>query len=115
MKMKLLFDQNLSDQLVPRLANLFPDSVHAKTIGLGTATDAELWDYARNNNYLIVSKDVDFSNRSAVHGHPPKVIWLRLGNCSTSTVEDSLRNHYPNIERFVKDSNRGLFVLLPSV
>ena len=112
--MKLLFDQNLSDQLVTRLADLFPNSIHVKMIGLNTATDTELWDYARNNDYLIVSKDADFSNRSAVHGHPPKVIWLRLGNCSTSTVEDSLRNHYANIKRFARDSNRGLFVLLPA-
>ena len=112
--MKLLFDQNLSDQLVTQLADLFPNSIHAKTIGLNTAADAELWDYARNNGYLIVSKDADFSNRSAIHGYPPKVIWLRLGNCSTKVVEDSLRNHYSDIKRFVKDFNRGLFVLLPS-
>ena len=112
--MKLLFDQNLSDQLVTQLADLFPNSIHAKTIGLNTATDAELWDYARNKGYLIVSKDADFSNRSAIHGYPPKVIWLRLRNCSTRVVEDSLRNHYLDIKRFVEDSNRGLFVLLPS-
>ena len=113
--MKLLFDQNLSDQLVTQLEDLFPHSIHTKMIGLNMAADTELWDYALNNDYLIVSKDADFSNKSAVHGHPPKVIWLRLGNCSTRTVENSLRNHYSDIKRFVNDPNRGLFVLLPSV
>ena len=111
-RMKLLFDQNLSDQLVTRLSELFPNSIHAKTIGLNTAADTELWDYARKNNYLIVSKHTDFSNRSIVHGHPPKVIWLRLGNYPTSAVEDSLRNHYSDIRRFTKDPNRGLLMLL---
>ena len=60
--MKLLFDQNLSDQLVTLLADLFPNSTHVKTIGLNTAADTELWDYARDNDYLIVSKDTDFRN-----------------------------------------------------
>ncbi|MDE0089222.1 MAG: DUF5615 family PIN-like protein [Candidatus Poribacteria bacterium] len=85
--MKLLFDQNLSDQLVALLADLFPDSTHVKTIGLDTATDVELWNYARENDYFIVSKDTDFRNRSVIHGYPPKVIWISIANCSTSAVE----------------------------
>jgi predicted nuclease of predicted toxin-antitoxin system len=96
------------------LADLFPNSIHVKTIGLNTATDTELWNYARDNDYLIVSKDTDFSKRSAIQGYPPKVIWLRLGNCPTRTVEDMLRSHYLNLETFAKDPNQGLFVLLSS-
>ena len=114
-RMKLLFDQNLSDQLIMRLSDLFPNSIHTKTIGLNTAADAELWDYARKNDYLIVSKDADFSNRSVIHGHPPKVIWLRLGNCPTSTVENILRSHYSDIKKFTNDPSRGLLMLLSPV
>ena len=110
--MKLLFDQNLSDQLVNQLADLFPNSIHVKTIGLNTATDTELWDYARDNDYLIVSKDTDFRNRSVIHGCPPKVIWIRKGNCSTSAVESNLRRHFVDIEEFASDAKIGLFVLL---
>ena len=109
--MKLLFDQNLSDQLVVLLTDLFPNSTHVKTIGLGTATDIELWDYARDNDYCIVSKDTDFRNRSVIHGYPPKVIWIRIGNCSTSAVEHKLRRHFADIKEFVRDTNAGLFVL----
>ncbi len=93
------------------LADLFPNSTHVKTIGLGTATDTELWDYARDNDYFIVSKDTDFRNRSVIHGYPPKVIWIRLGNCSTSAVEQNLRRHLVNIKEFARDENTGLFVL----
>ena len=109
--MKLLFDQNLSDQLVLLLADLFPNSTHVKTIRLDTATDAELWDYARENDYFIVSKDTDFRNRSVIYGFPPKVIWIRIGNCSTSAVEENLRKHLADIKEFAKDANVGLFVL----
>jgi len=92
--------------------DLFPDSAHVQDVGLDTADDTELWDYARDNDYLIVSKDADFSDRSAIHGYPPKVIWLKRGNCSTNTVEGILRNHYSDIEAFASDPNRGILVLL---
>ncbi len=93
------------------LADLFPNSIHVKTIGLDIATDTELWDYARDNNYFIVSKDIDFRNRSVIHGFPPKVIWIRIGNCSTSVIEQNLRQHFADIKEFAKDMNVGLFVL----
>ncbi len=80
-------------------------------LGLDTATDTELWDYARDNNYFIVSKDTDFRNHSVIHGYPPKVIWIRIGNCMTRAVEQILRKHYAEIIEFSKDANTGLFVL----
>ena len=110
--MKLLFDQNLSPKLVTRLGDTFPDSTHVQNVELDTVDDGELWDYARDNDYVIVSKDTDFSDRSTIHGHPPKVIWIRRGNCSTNNVEEILRNHYPDIETFARDPNQGLLILL---
>jgi predicted nuclease of predicted toxin-antitoxin system len=85
--MKLLFDENLSHRLVRMLADLFPDSVHVREVGLEAADDPVVWDYAKNNDLMIVSKDSDLHQRSFVFGHPPKIIWVRLGNCSTSDVE----------------------------
>ncbi len=110
--MKLLFDQNLSPKLVTRLVDLFPDSAHVQDVGMDTANDTELWEYAHDNDYVIASKDADFSDRSTIHGYPPKVIWLRRGNCSTNTIEEILRNHYSDIETFAGDPNRGLLILL---
>ena len=95
-----------------RVALIFPDSAHVQDLGLDTADDTELWNYALNNDYVIASKDADFSDISAIHGHPPKVIWLKRGNCSTNTVEDILRNHHSDIETFAIDTNSGLIVLL---
>ena len=94
------------------LADLFPNSAHVQDTGLDVAEDTELWDYARKNDYFIVSKDADFRHRSTVYGPPPKVIWIGLGNCSTRTVETNLRDHYPDIQTFARDASRGLFVLL---
>ena len=110
--MKLLFDQNLSPKLANQLADLFPNSIHVQEAGLDTAADTEIWDYAHTKEYLVVSKDADFGEKSAIHGHAPKVIWLRRGNCPTSTVEDILRNHYSDIQIFARDVNQRLLVLL---
>ncbi len=110
--MKLLLDQNLSPKLVTRLGDLFPNSTHVQMVGLDAADDTEVWNYARDNDYFIVSRDADFSDRSAIHGLPPKVIWLNRGNCSTHTVERILKNHYSDIESFANDLNRGILVLL---
>jgi predicted nuclease of predicted toxin-antitoxin system len=66
--MKLLFDQNLSPRLVTRLADLFPDSDHVYPLGLDQALDIEVWNYARDNDFILVSKDADFGEMSLLHG-----------------------------------------------
>ena len=67
--MKLLFDENLSPRLPRALADLYPDSAHVHECGLGSADDARIWDYAKQNGFTIVSKDSDFQDRSVLHGH----------------------------------------------
>ena len=101
--MKLLFDENLSHKLVRLLADLFPDSVHVREVGLKAAGDLVVWEYAKNNDLVIISKDSDMHQRSFVFGYPPKVAWVRLGNCSTSDVERLLRKHFVAIEAFCED------------
>ena len=109
--MKLLFDQNLSPRLVEALAEPFPDSAHTQSLGLDRTPDARLWDFARDNDFVIVTKDGDFSDRSALLGHPPKVIWIRLGNCTTSDIESALRAHQEQIEAFDADDQLGVLAI----
>ena len=110
--MKLLFDQNLSPRLVGRLADLYPDSVHVSTIGLDCASDDEVWEYARKNDCFIVTKDVDYSDLSLIRGFPPRIIWLRLGNCSTREAEAALRRHYQAIQLLSTDPQSGVLIIL---
>lgn len=109
--MKLLLDQNLSPHLVDELADKYPDSAHVQSLGLDHSPDTPLWDFARDNGFVIVSKDVDFSDRSALVGHPPKVIWIRLGNCTTADIESALRRHHEHIEAFGEDDGLGVFTI----
>ena len=98
--MKLLFDQNLSPRLPKSLADIFPDSVHVREVGLREADDTAIWEYAELHGCAIVSKDSDFQQRSLLYGSPPKFIWLRVGNCPAKTIEDLLRKHSVAIHTF---------------
>ncbi|MDX1961920.1 MAG: DUF5615 family PIN-like protein [Pirellulales bacterium] len=101
--MKLLFDENLSPKLPRLLANLYPSSVHARDCGLLGGTDTALWEFARDQGYCLVSKDSDFQQRSLLYGHPPKFIWLRIGNCSLLQLKDLLTFHHLEIHKFEID------------
>lgn len=108
--MKLLYDENLSPALVAQLADVYPDSAHVHDIGLGMADGPEVWRRAKDEGYCIVSKDSDYYNLSVLYGQPPKVIWLRLGNCSTREILECLRNYRPAIDEF--EDHAGESVLL---
>jgi predicted nuclease of predicted toxin-antitoxin system len=109
--MKLLFDQNLSPRLVNKLADIYPDSSHVYLLGLDSATDAEVWRYARENEFVIVTKDADFGEISTLRGYPPRVIWLRIGNCTTAKIEEMLRSGNDLIERLQTDPTLGIVSL----
>ena len=109
--MKLLFDQNLSPRLPRLLSDLYPDSVHVREIGLRDATDTAIWKYARQSGFVIVSKDSDFQQRSLLLGHPPKFIWLRVGNCPVHPVEALLRRHSAAIHTFEQSPTKSHLML----
>lgn len=95
--MKLLLDENLSPKLVARLAVLFPESAHVDRLGLGSISDNEIWEYAKAQGYILVSKDSDFHEKSLLQGYPPKLVWIRRGNCSTTQIEEILCRHVDDI------------------
>lgn len=109
--MKLLFDQNLSPRLPRLLADLYAESVHVRDIGLRDGTDEDIWEYAKQGDYVIVSKDSDFQQRSLLRGHPPKFVWLRVGNCSVKTIEALLRKHSVVLHTFELDEEKAHLML----
>lgn len=82
-----------------------------REIGLRDADDGEIWSYAARHGYVIITKDADFRQRSFLFGHPPKVVWLRLGNCSTDSIEAILRRRAADIEEFLVDERKALLGL----
>ncbi|MDQ3373410.1 MAG: DUF5615 family PIN-like protein [Acidobacteriota bacterium] len=73
--------------------------------------DVDIWEYAKANGYVIVTKDLDFQQRSLLFGHPPKVVRLRVGNCTVQTIEDLLRQHSTIIQIFEQDARKSYLAL----
>ena len=109
--MKLLLDENLSPRLVGSLSDLYPESQHVHSLELGGADDSALWDYAKAHGFAIVSKDSDFAERCVLEGEPPKVIWIRLGNCSTSEIEAQLRSAREVVRAFLEKDEETCLML----
>lgn len=109
--MKLLLDENLSPRLANRLNDLFPGTLHVRDAGLQAADDSTVWQFAMNNGFCIASKDADFHQISFLNGHPPKVIWIQRGNCSTTEIEHLLRSRAGAIMDFDSDAEAAFLAL----
>jgi len=108
---KLLLDENLSDRIIHRIIDLYPDSAHVKTLGLTNTDDSVIWEYARMNDCVIVSKDSDFHQRSLLYGYPPKFIYLRIGNSPTDKIVQILRSNFDTIIEFWNSEVESILVL----
>jgi predicted nuclease of predicted toxin-antitoxin system len=95
--MKLLLDENLSRRLVPLLQTVYPNSSQVALLKLETASDREIWEYAKINDFIIVTRDSDFHELSTLYGAPPKVIWLKTGNQSKAATLRILNNQNDQI------------------
>ena len=109
--MKLLLDENLSLRIIPRINDLYPNSAQVKTLGLISSDDALIWEYAKNHDFVIVSKDSDFHQRSLLYGHPPKFVYLRIGNCPTARIVQILRDEQAVIRYFCDSEQESILVL----
>ena len=109
--MRLLFDQNLSPKLVGRLSDLYPDSTHVSLMGLGRSLDEAAWVYAREGGYTTLTKDADFDELCQSRGHPPRVIWLQIGNSNTQQIETLLRDRHAAILELHANPDTGTLEL----
>lgn len=109
--MKLLFDENLSPKLPHLLATRFPGSAHVRECGLLGQTDKDVWEYALAHGFTIVSKDSDFQQRSLLYGHPPKLVWLRIGNCTRLQLLHLIMAHEQDIHALDSDPFESVLVL----
>jgi len=62
-------------------------------------------------SFVIVSKDADFHQRSLLYGHPPKFIYLRIGNIPTSKIIEILRDNFLIIVEFFDSETESLLIL----
>jgi predicted nuclease of predicted toxin-antitoxin system len=110
---RLLLDENLSERLLPLLLDRFPDSSHVRLLSLGGADDPVIWEQARSDGALLVTKDEDFLRLSVTRGFPPKVICLAIGNAGNAATAALLLAHVEAIEAFSTHPEAGFLLLRP--
>ena len=102
--MRFLVDAQLPPALAAWLVEQGHHAEHVSDIGLRAAEDSPIWEYARDHGACIITKDEDFSNRTAVTSSGPAIVWLRIGNCSTRAL---LSWFHPLLQEIVADLSRG--------
>lgn len=103
--MKLLFDQNISFRLISKISSVYPEAKQIRELGLENFTDRNIWKYAKDNGYTIVTYDSDFYELSAYFGHPPRIIWLRTGNRNTDDLAQLLIDKSELINEFLSSAS----------
>ncbi|MBB4801439.1 putative nuclease of putative toxin-antitoxin system [Flavobacterium nitrogenifigens] len=99
--MKLLLDANISWRITKLIETDFPDCFHSKDIPVNQpAKDLEIWEYARKNNFTILTHDDDFEKLLLLRGVPPKVIILKTFNKNTKQIAELLISKKDIIESF---------------
>ena len=109
--MKLVFDQNLSFKLAPILDSVFPGSKHVKDFGLIGHADNAKWQLALMQRFVIVSQDSDFFHRSLLREHHPKVIQVRVGNCSSRHIHQLFIREEETIHAFPNNPNEAQLII----
>lgn len=105
--MKLLLDENLSRRLIPFLTHEFPGSSQVALLGMEQASDMEIWNYAKDHGFVIVTKDSDYYDLSLLRGTPPKIIWLKVGNANKASITKKLIDNRETIEQLLLQKNVG--------
>jgi predicted nuclease of predicted toxin-antitoxin system len=102
--MKVLIDQNISYRIVPQIESLFDFLTHVKFLGWIDWNDHDIFMTARDQKYdAVITLDEDFNKLLLQHGTPPKIIWIKTGNCSTSKLVEVITTHGQIILDFLSD------------
>ncbi len=99
--MKLFFDLYISYRIITKIESIFPESIHTSTVGLNGKSDKEIRKYCQRDGYTIVTFDADFYELANLFGHPPKIIWIRIGNMSTDNIAKIISAYSNDIKDFV--------------
>jgi len=105
---KLLFDENISYKICQRVSDIFPNSQHVNALALEQTQDIQIWEFAKRENFIIVTQDSDFNDIAMLKNFPPYIIWLRTGNTRLAEIEKILRQNYSRIVEIIEAGTQGV-------
>ncbi len=105
--MKFLVDIQLPPRLCDWLIDHGCDALHASDLESGlNMPDEKLWQYAKQESLIVISKDYDFYERALLYGAPPQVLHISLGNCSNKQLMTTLDKFWSKIAEALKKDTR---------
>ncbi len=85
--MKLLVDMNLSPRWITLLDAAGFQAVHWSLVGRRNARDFEIMAFARADDYVVLTHDLDFSSiLAATDGEKPSVVQIRAEDVNPDTI-----------------------------
>jgi predicted nuclease of predicted toxin-antitoxin system len=112
---KFLVDANLPPRLCAWLRSRRHQADHVFDRDLLTATDTQIWEHSKAENFVIFSKDVDFYDRALLFGAPPQVVHIAVGNCSNTRLFEVLAHEWDEIERALVSGSRLISITLEKI
>lgn len=98
-KLKYMADMNISPLTVSILSRAGYETIRVNTVLSASVPDDQILAYARDNEYVLITEDMDFSALLAVNGYErPSVVSLRLSFSDPETVADRLMHVLPTCE-----------------
>ena len=110
--MKLLLDENLSRRLVSKLLEAFPDTIHVSAVDLLMTPDPDIWAYAKQHGFTIITKDDDFLALAHRYGPPPKLIMVEIGNCTNAVIAERLLASAVRLRELAEHTTAGIIKLI---
>lgn len=107
----ILLDNNLSPKISRVLGANYTRVNHVTDVGLESEEDSKIWSFVKERAGTIITKDADFFHLLNRYGHPPKVIWIRMGNATTGQMIQLLTDKQSTIEKFLSNAALGLLEL----
>lgn len=105
--MKLLVDNQLPAALARFLTDKGFDCLHVQDVGMEASEDLDIWELAKSEQMVIVTKDEDFPLMADRHaGSSPQVIWVRMGNCRKSALLATFSVLLPNLRSLLEEGRR---------
>ena len=106
--MKIVVDMNLSPEWVSVLKSAGHEPIHWSQVGAFNAPDREIMEWARTNNYLVFTHDLDFGAiLAATDANSPSVFQIRTQDVSPKTLSALVVS---SLKQFEKRLNEGALV-----
>lgn len=104
--MNFLVDAQLPPALARWISSQGHHATHIFDIGLQAANDPLIWERARSEKTVIISKDEDFVDYWLLSLAPVQLVWVRKGNCSNRALLDWLKPLWPSVVRRLEQGER---------